>query len=403
MNAEVEKPPFVQDKVYALLRDEWVGPAPLNATLRELQTPPATTTLRVVPSLAPPLEEIFAFLREWTQHKFAIEVHPVIADVISLTQKAPDGLADTDADSVPASSGRHPVVLVDPHCGHAVLRGSHVYAKGVLASEPGLKVGSRVSVYAYVGPKQGDRKLLRGTYLHTTDGQQDANCADTLADADSGAADTADGAAVSEDFDSPAFRAFCGDGVLEMSPLSIYQSSCGLAIRMDDAIDFQTLPPYLFPQNLPSAVVAHVMGCQPGESVADLCAAPGGKTTHICSLMDNQGWVLAIDRSQKRVDELKGTVLRHQATIAECICADATTDKWTCSRGSCQDLQGKFDRVLIDAPCSATGLRPRLTFGEGDLHIDSLSQIQRRLIQRPRWACCAKTRRLIRVSEDCCR
>ncbi|CEM03675.1 unnamed protein product [Vitrella brassicaformis CCMP3155] len=43
---------------------------------------------------------------------------------------------------------------------------------------------------------------------------------------------------------------------------------------------------------------------------------------------------------------------------------------------------GQFDRVLIDAPCSATGLRPRLTFGEGDLHIDSLSQIQRRLIQR---------------------
>lgn len=43
-----------------------------------------------------------------------------------------------------------------------------------------------------------------------------------------------------------------------------------------------------FLQNLPSTVVAHVLNPQPGEKILDLCAAPGGKTTHIAALMQDQ-------------------------------------------------------------------------------------------------------------------
>ena len=53
-------------------------------------------------------------------------------------------------------------------------------------------------------------------------------------------------------------------------------------------------------QNLPSAVVAHVLAPQPGECVADLCASPGGKTTHVAALMGGVGLVLACDRSLKK-------------------------------------------------------------------------------------------------------
>ena len=48
------------------------------------------------------------------------------------------------------------------------------------------------------------------------------------------------------------------------------------------------LPELIFPQNLPSVVVGHVLNPQPGECVLDMCASPGGKTTHIASLMRNQ-------------------------------------------------------------------------------------------------------------------
>ncbi len=47
------------------------------------------------------------------------------------------------------------------------------------------------------------------------------------------------------------------------------------------------LPSVIFPQNLPSIVCSHVLNPQPGETILDMCAAPGGKTTHIASLMGN--------------------------------------------------------------------------------------------------------------------
>jgi 16S rRNA (cytosine967-C5)-methyltransferase len=81
---------------------------------------------------------------------------------------------------------------------------------------------------------------------------------------------------------------------------------------------------------------------QPGESILDLCAAPGGKTCHIAQRMGNRGRIVARDNQPERLKLLEENSRRLGAT---CIEISATP--------------GAFDRILIDAPCSNTGVMRR--------------------------------------------
>ncbi len=87
---------------------------------------------------------------------------------------------------------------------------------------------------------------------------------------------------------------------------------------------------------------------KPGEAVLDLCAAPGGKTTFIAQLMGNQGKVVASDVSEERLRLLRENCSRLGVTCVEPI------------QPSAFSLQpSAFDRVLVDAPCSNTGVMRR--------------------------------------------
>ncbi len=94
-------------------------------------------------------------------------------------------------------------------------------------------------------------------------------------------------------------------------------------------------------QDAAAALPARLLGVRPGETVADLCAAPGGKTAQ---LADAGGVVTAVDRDAGRLDRLRQNLarLRLDATI---VAADAAT--WRPG--------ALFDAVLLDAPCTATG------------------------------------------------
>ena len=86
----------------------------------------------------------------------------------------------------------------------------------------------------------------------------------------------------------------------------------------------------------------------PGQSVLDACAAPGGKTCHIleseCSLTS----LLALDRASDRVNKIKDNLTRLHLE-ATTLCADVNSPStWWDGK--------KFDRILLDAPCSATGV-----------------------------------------------
>ncbi len=97
----------------------------------------------------------------------------------------------------------------------------------------------------------------------------------------------------------------------------------------------------------PSTLLAPaLLGAQPGESILDLCAAPGGKTTFIAQQMNNDGKIIAHDTF---ADRLK--LIRENCTRLGVTCATATA--------TFNFEPATFDRVLVDAPCSNTGVMRR--------------------------------------------
>ena len=107
----------------------------------------------------------------------------------------------------------------------------------------------------------------------------------------------------------------------------------------------ETLLGYCHSQALTSAVASIVLAPEAGERVCDLCAAPGSKTTHMAQLMRDQGIIVANDRHAKRLSMLEYNA-KHLGI---------TNVVTTCYAGQNFPLRCKFDRVLVDAPCSGEG------------------------------------------------
>ena len=124
------------------------------------------------------------------------------------------------------------------------------------------------------------------------------------------------------------------------------------AIHVQDPVDVTRLPGFddghVSVQDAGAQLAAVLLDLQPGNLVLDACAAPGGKTAHICETQPQIAGITALDIDEHRIARLCDTLnrLRLEATI---IRADASrTDAWWDGR--------LFDRILLDAPCSATGV-----------------------------------------------
>jgi 16S rRNA (cytosine967-C5)-methyltransferase len=151
------------------------------------------------------------------------------------------------------------------------------------------------------------------------------------------------------------------------------------AIRLHEAGPIRDLPGYAegwFSVQDESAMrVTSTLAPEPGETVLDLCAAPGGKTTHLAELMGDSGHIVACDVDEQRFQTVASLAQRLGLTIVS-----------TCRvHGDSSDdvPAGPFDRVLVDVPCSNTGVlgkRPeaRWRLRPGDL--PHLVELQRRLL-----------------------
>lgn len=123
-------------------------------------------------------------------------------------------------------------------------------------------------------------------------------------------------------------------------------------------------------QDAAAALPARLLNVQPGERIADLCAAPGGKTVQ---LAQSGAEVVAVDRSGPRLRRLKANLDR-LGLSAEVVTADVATFE-----------AEPFDGVLLDAPCSATGTirrHPDVAWAKQPEDVAKLAALQARLLDQ---------------------
>ncbi|WP_218563903.1 16S rRNA (cytosine(967)-C(5))-methyltransferase RsmB [Marinospirillum perlucidum] len=150
-------------------------------------------------------------------------------------------------------------------------------------------------------------------------------------------------------------------------------------IRLEEACNPVHLPGFekgwLSVQDEAAQLTPLLMDLQPGQRVLDACCAPGGKTTHLLETQDIE--LLALDSEEKRLPRVHDNLKRLQLD-AQVVCADASEpEAWW-------DGQA-FDRILLDAPCSATGVirrHPDIKLLRRDSDIRQLAQVQTKLLEK---------------------
>ena len=144
----------------------------------------------------------------------------------------------------------------------------------------------------------------------------------------------------------------------------------------------------IYLQSISSQLPALVLDPEAGESILDVCAAPGSKTTQLAMMMGNQGSIHAIEQNQIRYDKLLHNCKLQWATIIEWVKMDARhylgDTGWAIT--VIDDTGDRmFDHILLDAPCSAEGriaLDNEKTYGFWSLpNIVSKSELQSELLE----------------------
>lgn len=312
--------------------------------LNHLSHPPSFTTVRVNTHLAS-VQHVKNMLSDELQKQFnglsvPILQHPDLQDVLLIPVIGPrKNIKKQQCEAI-----------VGAQCGNAVLRGAHVYVPGIVSASKVMKVGDVVSVYSDI-----KGKCKKGA----------------------------------KEFDGT--KVFLGNGISESRRKEIFSGLPdlkGIGIRMTEPVYLSpsfdnVLPNYLFLQNLPSTVVTHVLGPQPGERILDMCAAPGGKTTHVAALMRDQGEVIALDKIASKVKKIKQNALLLGLNCIRAFCFDGTKalklDMVKDTEGEPPFLPESFDRILLDAPCSGMGQRPNMACAWTLKEVTSYQPLQRKL------------------------
>ena len=153
-----------------------------------------------------------------------------------------------------------------------------------------------------------------------------------------------------------------------------YQVTKGSIRELQDTESYTAGKLYI--QSASSMLSVLALQVQPKMRVLDMCAAPGSKTSQIATLMQNEGMLIANDRSRKRLYRLREILQQQAATNVEII--QGLGENLGLTHADC------FDRVLVDVPCSGEGRfrldRPVRLNRWNEQEINSLSKLQQQLL-----------------------
>ena len=172
-----------------------------------------------------------------------------------------------------------------------------------------------------------------------------------------------------------------GSGVAATDSKRLPTIKHGLVVKITDS--YYNLPSIadlvayqeglFYSQSQSAMLVAPILAPQKGEIIIDFCAAPGGKSTHIAQLVNNQCRLIAVDRSKRRLNQLLTDANRMGI---DCIKPFVGRAKDFVA----QESKIQADRVLVDPPCTALGVRPKLYDETKLARIQSTASYQRMIL-----------------------
>lgn len=166
------------------------------------------------------------------------------------------------------------------------------------------------------------------------------------------------------------------DASVDASP-GAYSDVAIYAMRLPTLTEYAPFVQGLFTvQDESSQLLTELLDPQPGEVVLDLCASPGGKTTHIAERMRDSGRIIANDIEESALSRIAENAARLGVKSLELRAQDG--------RCTFQDLMGGADRVLVDSPCSGIGIlrrHPDARWGKNDTHLATLRRLQLELLR----------------------
>jgi len=129
----------------------------------------------------------------------------------------------------------------------------------------------------------------------------------------------------------------------------------------------------IYEQSISSMTVARFLSPRPGSFVVDMCAAPGGKTSHVYELIGGRGRVIAVDHSKSKIRRLREEMRRLGHNV-EALLLDAR-------RLPAVLGEGKADYVILDPPCSSLGVIPKVYDRKRMRDIEVVARYQRQLLR----------------------
>ncbi len=135
----------------------------------------------------------------------------------------------------------------------------------------------------------------------------------------------------------------------ELSPVAWYEDAYTIPIMQREQLTHSSWfsDGKIVIQSLSSLLPPLILAPEPGEEILDLAAAPGSKTTQIATMIEGKGRIAAVEKVKGRFFKLRSNLKKQHITCVDTYLKDGC-DVW-------RPCQNRFDRVLLDAPCSSEG------------------------------------------------